>query len=61
MLPQARYKGLTMNTDVAADAAGWFYGDSHHLRQVVLNLLSNAVKFTENGEVTLRARVVDGA
>ena len=59
VLPQARYKGLTMNTDVAADAAGWFYGDSHHLRQVVLNLLSNAVKFTENGEVTLRARVVE--
>jgi two-component system, sensor histidine kinase RpfC len=55
VLPQARYKGLPINTEIADDAAGWFIGDSHHLRQVVLNLLSNAVKFTERGSVTLRA------
>lgn len=59
VLPQARYKGIVINTNVAQDAAGWYLGDSHHLRQVVLNLLSNAVKFTEKGEVTLRAKLVD--
>ncbi len=47
ILPQARYKGLVVNTDVALGDAPWFLGDVHHLRQVLLNLLSNAVKFTE--------------
>jgi two-component system sensor histidine kinase RpfC len=57
VLPQARYKGLAINTEIAPETARWFMGDSHHLRQILLNLLSNAVKFTERGEVTLRATV----
>ncbi len=56
MLPQARYKGLAINTEIEPAAARWFAGDSHHIRQVLLNLLANAVKFTEKGEVTLRVR-----
>ena len=56
VLPQARYKGLEVTTDVASEAAGWYLGDPHHIRQVLLNLLSNAVKFTERGAITLRAR-----
>ena len=59
VLPQARYKGLAVNTEVAADAARWFEGDGHHLRQVLLNLLSNAVKFTEHGGITLRVTAVE--
>src|SRR5208282_6937235 len=57
VLPQARYKGLAINTEVAPDAARWFEGDAHHLRQVLLNLLANAVKFTEHGAITLRVAV----
>ena len=58
VVPQARYKRLAVNTDIAPDAASWFLGDAHHLRQVLLNLLSNAVKFTEVGAITLRASVL---
>src|SRR5437763_13252584 len=58
VLPQARYKGIAVNTEIAPNAAGWFLGDAHHLRQVILNLLSNAVKFTEAGSVTLRANAI---
>lgn len=61
VLPQARYKGLAVNIDIAANASGWFLGDVHHIRQVVLNLLSNAVKFTQKGEVVLRARALSDA
>jgi two-component system sensor histidine kinase RpfC len=58
VLPQARYKGLAVNTDISPKAMRWFSGDSHHLRQVLLNLLSNAIKFTERGEVTLCVSLV---
>ena len=61
ILPQARYKGLLVNTEIAPGVSGWYQGDAHHLRQVLLNLLSNAVKFTEQGMITLRARVADSA
>ena len=61
VLPQARYKGLTVTTEIEPAVSGGFVGDPHHLRQVLLNLLSNAVKFTESGGVTLRARLRDRA
>jgi two-component system sensor histidine kinase RpfC len=61
ILPQARYKGLDVSAKIDLGETEWFEGDAHHLNQVVLNLLSNAVKFTERGQVTLSATVVNEA
>jgi len=59
VLPQARYKGLEVTSEIELVDAEWFAGDAHHLHQVILNLLSNAVKFTNTGKVTLSAAVVE--
>jgi len=57
MLPQARLKGLVIDTEIAPDAARWFAGDGHHIGQVLINLLANAVKFTQRGGISLRATI----
>ncbi|HEX6002984.1 MAG TPA: ATP-binding protein [Burkholderiales bacterium] len=57
ILPQARYKGLEVRTEILLGDTEWFDGDVHHLNQVVLNLLSNAVKFTDQGHITLLAAI----
>ncbi len=59
VLPQARFKALSINTEISESAARWFAGDSHHVRQVLLNLLANAVKFTERGEVLLKVDAIE--
>lgn len=58
ILPQARYKGLDVTTNIALGDTEWFEGDAHHLNQVILNLLSNAVKFTERGAIGISAQAI---
>lgn len=57
--PRAESKGLTLHADVSDDLPGVVYGDAGRIRQVVMNLAANAVKFTDAGEVTLRADLLD--
>lgn len=60
MRPEVEAKGLRFiveDSGVLPD----IMGDMPRLGQVLSNLVSNAVKFTEQGEIRLRARVLDNA
>lgn len=56
---RASQKDLLFSYEDEPTLPNGVYADEKLLRQVLLNLLSNAVKFTDQGEVTMRVRVLD--
>lgn len=54
---KAEERKLPLILDVDPSLPQWSYGDPGRLRQIISNLLSNALKFTEEGEITLRAKL----
>ncbi len=56
---QAHQKGLQIACCVPADVPERVVGDPVRVRQVLVNLVGNAVKFTDRGEVTLEAELLD--
>ncbi len=54
---QAQSKGNTLNVEVEKGVPVQMMGDDVRLRQILINLTGNALKFTENGTVTIRARM----
>ena len=54
----ARVKGLEFKIECGV-APLWLRGDTTRICQALLNYVCNAIKFTERGQVTLRARLVE--
>ncbi|MCC6913044.1 MAG: response regulator [Rhodospirillaceae bacterium] len=61
MSPRADDKGLTLATIIDPACPTALVGDPARVRQMMLNLVGNALKFTEEGSVTVRARLAEGA
>jgi PAS domain S-box-containing protein len=55
---QASAKGLKIEID-PDDVPVWLRGDPTRLRQALFNYTSNAIKFTDQGGISLRARLLE--
>jgi PAS domain S-box-containing protein len=58
--PLAEKKGLSLHLQLAPGIDSWV-SDPRRVEQVLLNLLNNAIKFTEQGAITLTAKIVHNA
>ncbi|MGE0492810.1 MAG: response regulator [Vulcanimicrobiota bacterium] len=56
---QAHEKGLELSCHVDTNVPDGIVADPVRLRQVILNLVGNAVKFTKQGEIVVRAELVE--
>lgn len=52
-------KGLELLSFVDPEIRGPIVGDPARLKQVLVNLVGNAIKFTDSGEITIEAKVVE--
>ncbi len=54
---KAQERGITLIDETGALQV---HADPLRLRQILINLIGNAIKFTEGGQITVRARMLDG-
>ncbi len=56
-LPQAKEKGIELNSDFVPGSEVVLLGDSVRLSQILINLISNAIKFTYEGMISVNAKI----
>jgi len=56
---RAHQKGLELLSHLPPDLPEVLVGDAGRFRQIITNLIGNAIKFTHQGEVVLRAQVLE--
>lgn len=56
-LPLAEKKGLALQCETSDETDNFYTGDAFRIRQIVENLTSNALKFTQEGNITIRAKM----
>jgi len=56
---QAEAKGLELVLDITRIESSMVKGDPDRIRQIIANLVANAIKFTEKGDVTIRAELIE--
>jgi PAS domain S-box-containing protein len=59
IIPRFEAKGLTLKTEIDSALPDAVSGDQLRLKQILRNLIGNAIKFTEQGEVTVQARMLE--
>ncbi|MDH5524614.1 MAG: ATP-binding protein [Desulfobulbaceae bacterium] len=55
----AQERGNRLITEIEENIYPSLVGDDHRLRQIFVNLIGNAIKFTENGTITISAKVAE--
>jgi signal transduction histidine kinase/DNA-binding response OmpR family regulator len=58
--PQMKLKGLTLTLDIP-EGLPLIYGDDDRIREIFINLLANAIKFTNQGGITIFAKLSERA
>jgi|GEM_PF-4046918 len=56
--PEAKRKGIALQTEISDDIPDCIKGDQLRLKQVLINLLGNAIKFTSEGGVALTIKKI---